>query len=268
MELRTDSRDACAPCFSRLTIGSPRLPSCCEFAASSGIRALPMVLYHGLRTSRARFRAVASYGTARLSGLALRQPGRKPIRSALSAKRLRPAAKRAAAVSAAAVRSATALRAATLFQTSSTRLLPIPSSRTSRNAAAPVQALSAQDLEQLLAPIALYPDALLAQILAASTYPAQVAVADQWLDQMRAQGYGSPDQIAAGAQAHDHVGSERQGAHRIPRRARHAGPQPGVDHQPRQRLLQPAAGCDANRPGAAPARRAGRQPAKARRRKT
>ena len=67
--------------------------------------------------------------------------------------------------------------------------------------AAPVQALSAEDLEQLLAPIALYPDTLLAQILAASTYPAQVAVADQWLEQMRAQGYGAPDQIAAGAQA-------------------------------------------------------------------
>ncbi len=65
----------------------------------------------------------------------------------------------------------------------------------------PVQALSAQDLEQLLAPIALYPDALLAQILTAATYPAQVAVADQWLQQMRAQGYGSPDQIAAGANA-------------------------------------------------------------------
>ncbi|MGD0345700.1 MAG: DUF3300 domain-containing protein [Terracidiphilus sp.] len=68
---------------------------------------------------------------------------------------------------------------------------------------APAQALSAQDLEQLLAPIALYPDALLAQILTAATYPAQVAVADQWLQQMRAQGYGSPDQIAAGAAAQD-----------------------------------------------------------------
>ena len=66
---------------------------------------------------------------------------------------------------------------------------------------APAQALSAQDLEQLLAPIALYPDSLLAQILAASTYPAQVAVADQWLQQMRAAGYSSPDQIAAGANA-------------------------------------------------------------------
>lgn len=67
--------------------------------------------------------------------------------------------------------------------------------------AAPAQALSADQLEQLLAPIALYPDALLAQILTASTYPAQVAVADQWLQQMRAQGYGSPDQIAAGVDA-------------------------------------------------------------------
>jgi hypothetical protein len=67
--------------------------------------------------------------------------------------------------------------------------------------AAPVQSLSAEQLEQLLAPIALYPDALLAQILAASTYPAQVAAADQWLGQMRAQGYNDPNQIAGGAMA-------------------------------------------------------------------
>jgi hypothetical protein len=67
--------------------------------------------------------------------------------------------------------------------------------------AAPSQSLGAEQLEQLLAPIAIYPDALLAQILTASTYPAQVAVADQWLQQMRAQGYGSADQIAAGANA-------------------------------------------------------------------
>jgi len=67
--------------------------------------------------------------------------------------------------------------------------------------AAPVQSLSAEQLEQMLAPIALYPDALLAQILAASTYPAQAAAADQWLQQMRAQGYGAPEQIAAGASA-------------------------------------------------------------------
>jgi hypothetical protein len=66
----------------------------------------------------------------------------------------------------------------------------------------PTQApLSADQLEQLLAPVALDPDALLAQILAASTYPAQIAAADQWLRQMHAQGYNDPNQIVAGADA-------------------------------------------------------------------
>ena len=37
------------------------------------------------------------------------------------------------------------------------------------------------DLQQLVAPIALYPDELVAQILAASTYPTQVVEADRWL---------------------------------------------------------------------------------------
>ena len=36
-------------------------------------------------------------------------------------------------------------------------------------------------LEQLVAPIALYPDSLVAQILAASTFPEQVVEADRWL---------------------------------------------------------------------------------------
>jgi hypothetical protein len=62
----------------------------------------------------------------------------------------------------------------------------------------PAQPLSAEQLQQLVAPIALYPDALIAQVLAASTYPAQVASADHWL---RAQGNVSPDQVAAGADA-------------------------------------------------------------------
>ena len=59
--------------------------------------------------------------------------------------------------------------------------------------------LSPDQLEQLVAPIALYPDSLLAEIFTASTYPAQVAVADQWLKQMQAQGYGSPDRVASAA---------------------------------------------------------------------
>jgi hypothetical protein len=61
---------------------------------------------------------------------------------------------------------------------------------------APPQPLSADQLEQMVAPIALYPDALVAQILAAATYPAQVVGADHWL---QAQGYASADQVAYGA---------------------------------------------------------------------
>jgi hypothetical protein len=43
--------------------------------------------------------------------------------------------------------------------------------------------MSADELQQLIAPIALYPDALVAQILGAATFPDQVAVADNWLQQ-------------------------------------------------------------------------------------
>jgi uncharacterized membrane protein YgcG len=60
------------------------------------------------------------------------------------------------------------------------------------------QPFAAEQLEQLVAPIALYPDALVAQILAASTYPAQVISADNWIHSM---GNASPEQIAYGADA-------------------------------------------------------------------
>ncbi len=40
-----------------------------------------------------------------------------------------------------------------------------------------------EQLQQLVAPIALYPDALVAQILAAATYPDEVVEADRWLQQ-------------------------------------------------------------------------------------
>jgi hypothetical protein len=43
--------------------------------------------------------------------------------------------------------------------------------------------LAPNDLQQLVAPIALYPDSLIAQILGASTFPDQVAFADDWLQQ-------------------------------------------------------------------------------------
>lgn len=45
----------------------------------------------------------------------------------------------------------------------------------------PYQEQTPQELQQLVAPIALYPDSLVAQILAASTFPEQVVDADRWL---------------------------------------------------------------------------------------
>ena len=45
------------------------------------------------------------------------------------------------------------------------------------------QLLSEQELGQLVAPIALYPDSLLAQVLTASTYPLEVVMAARWSQQ-------------------------------------------------------------------------------------
>src|SRR6202140_977553 len=52
-------------------------------------------------------------------------------------------------------------------------------------APAPVQPTqqTPEQLQQLVAPIALYPDALVAQILAASTYPTEIVEADRWMQQ-------------------------------------------------------------------------------------
>jgi hypothetical protein len=57
---------------------------------------------------------------------------------------------------------------------------PQPSSTSAPPAVAP---LTTDQLDALVAPIALYPDALVAQVLAAAGYPDQVAFADDWLNQ-------------------------------------------------------------------------------------
>lgn len=62
----------------------------------------------------------------------------------------------------------------------------------------PQPALAPDQLDQLVAPIALYPDNLIAQILAASTFPDQIAAADRWRQSM---GNAPPQEIAAGANA-------------------------------------------------------------------
>ena len=58
-----------------------------------------------------------------------------------------------------------------------------PLAAQSQPAAAPVVLESPEQLQQLVAPIALYPDELVAQILAAATYPTEAVEADRWLQQ-------------------------------------------------------------------------------------
>ena len=60
--------------------------------------------------------------------------------------------------------------------------------------------LRAEQLDQLLAPIALYPDALLAQILMAATYPLEIVKANRWFRDPRHAAL-SGDQLAAALEA-------------------------------------------------------------------
>jgi len=70
--------------------------------------------------------------------------------------------------------------------------------------AAPI--LPPSQLDQLLAPIALYPDPLVAQILMASTYPLEVVDAARWLKDPANAGLGG-DQLAAALQQQGWDGS-------------------------------------------------------------
>src|ERR1700686_130571 len=62
----------------------------------------------------------------------------------------------------------------------------------------PDQTLSPDQLNNLVAPIALYPDPLLSQVLVAATYPLEVVQAFQWLQ--RNPGLTGPDLTAAAQQ--------------------------------------------------------------------
>ena len=78
------------------------------------------------------------------------------------------------------------LSSALLFATLPQEVLAFPNAQTQSGQAQPAQAppyaqLTPEQLQQLVAPIALYPDSLVAQILAASTFPEQVVEADRWM---------------------------------------------------------------------------------------
>lgn len=56
-----------------------------------------------------------------------------------------------------------------------------PPAATSAATPAPADKLSPEQIDQLVAPIALYPDSLLTQVLMASTYPLEIVQADRWV---------------------------------------------------------------------------------------
>src|SRR4029077_1205615 len=70
----------------------------------------------------------------------------------------------------------------------------------SQPAAAPPPAYTEAQIDQLTAPVALYPDPLVGQILMASTYPLEIVEANRWLqDPQNAQLRG--DQLEAALEA-------------------------------------------------------------------
>jgi len=64
-------------------------------------------------------------------------------------------------------------------------MLVIPAGISAQDSGQPEQIdkFSKEELAQMLAPIALYPDSLIAQILMASTYPLELVEAERWLNQ-------------------------------------------------------------------------------------
>ena len=69
-----------------------------------------------------------------------------------------------------------------LLATSVTTVLHTPNVQAQTQPQASTQTLSMAQLESLVSPIALYPDSLLSQVLMASTYPLEVAEAENWLE--------------------------------------------------------------------------------------
>lgn len=80
------------------------------------------------------------------------------------------------------------MKAASIFRLMTTDLfiilflaMPMPGHSQENGQEAESRAFTHEELAQMLAPIALYPDSLLSQVLMASTYPIEVIEADRWL---------------------------------------------------------------------------------------
>src|SRR3954454_15394649 len=78
-----------------------------------------------------------------------------------------------------------AMPVAAVAQTADAPAAPSSQVQTAGKPPAAAELLKPEQLEALVAPIALYPDELLANVLAASTYPLEVVQADRWLKERK-----------------------------------------------------------------------------------
>ena len=113
-------------------------------------------------------------------------------------------------------------------------------------AQAPPPTFSESQIDQLVARIALYPDPLLAQILAAATYPDQIPDAAKWADQHHyLTGQALADAIHCGSAS---LGSQRASAATIPVRAGDDGVRHELDDESWQCIPGATAGRDGRGP--------------------
>ena len=113
---------------------------------------------------------------------------------------------------------------------------PLPDAPSAQAAAK----IPADQLDSLVAPIALYPDPLLSQALVASTYPLEVIQLQQWL----AQNKGLKDKALADAVKKQDWDPSIQGLAALPDVVKLTGRQHQVDHRPGKRLSRAAERCD------------------------
>ena len=88
-------------------------------------------------------------------------------------------------------------------------LLPLGALAQTPAAASSQALLKPAELDQLVAPIALYPDALLSEVLIASTYPLEVVQADRWAKSNNSL-KGEALTAALAKQGYDPLGGSRQ----------------------------------------------------------
>ena len=98
----------------------------------------------------------------------------------------------------------------------------------------------AEQLDALVAPIALYPDQLLAQTLAASTYPLEIIQLQQWMGKNK----NLKDKALMDAVAKQPWDPVIQNMAAIPDVVTAPGGEHPMDDRSRERVSRPTAGCD------------------------